>query len=92
MGALPAALRLNPDILAFIARFFPVIAYSRKRVPEDLQRDRTQDGLIARYCWIIQHTVARLPNDRVDLQFSSLKVRRHQRRGNVCVDVKKYLE
>ena len=71
--ALPTALRLDPHILAIIARLLSFTPHGHERVPERLQRSGAQDRRIARYRWVVQHPVTRLSQHRVDLQFCALE-------------------
>ena len=69
---LPTVLRFDPHIFAIVARLITIVPDGGKHVPEDLQRGSAQDRRVARYCRVVQHSVARLSQHRVDLQLRTL--------------------
>jgi hypothetical protein len=70
--ALPTTLRLDPHILAVIARFVPLIPHGHECIPENLQRGSAHDCLVGRYRRVVQYPVARLSKHRVDFQLRTL--------------------
>ena len=70
--ALATTARFDPDVLALFAPLVLFLAHAHVRLSEDLQRDCAQLRLSAWHAGVLEQSVARLAQDRLDLELRTL--------------------